>query len=768
MKYLCLLIVTLLSLAPLTGQEISGFVLEKDSHTPIAYATITLQPQGENTVIKGEISDEQGHFSIPIDELRDMELHVSCVGYDAVTMPISGRDSLSIYLSPATGLLGEVVVRGERPQIRLSGGTLQVGVQGTVLARATRLIDLLSRVPGLISRDGSSVQTVGGISPSFYLNGRRITNLAELERIDVKRIRTVSLDTHPGAKYGSDEQAVVLIETLNALEGLSVRFASWERWNHRFSHDNGIDAGYKSGRWMILGGVNYSDYRKKSLQLIETRIKEEQGEHKIDTRLEDGAFSNKDLTYHVGVEHQTSDRFQWGARYNGSVEGFNTAGIDSTEAILASGITERLQAMSHLSERNHSHHVNLFAMTQLSDSWSARIFSDYFYKREGRDQEVEEQSSLSNGSTLHKSRIGARYHFLSLKPVFEWQVADHHTIEFGGDASYIDSRSNQQQDGSTRSDVNSTEQSYALFASYTTTLGGIGVRGGLRYEYVDRALTDRVDSNGSLHKAGGNLLGSLSLSTNWGKTAHSLSYRSQVNRPPFSSLNSNTYYSSKYTRQRGNPTLVPSVEHSVQYTFYYDFLYLAASYAYEKDHIAGYFAPLTGQPGAYIFTWRNYEHSQDVELTLNLQKKFGFYHPNLTYAFVYSRIKGDLDLTTQPVPLHYIAFDNDFDLPWGIKLNAEYKFYSTSTHDLFIFRPRHTVGLQISKSFCDDRLDVAIAGRDILRGDIVRYGGGIGNIHFRQVEDQDRRCVSLSLTWRFNQYKDSYRGESDDKTLNRF
>ena len=60
------------------------------------------------------------------------------------------------------------------------------------------------------------------------------------------------------------------------------------------------------------------------------------------------------------------------------------------------------------------------------------------------------------------------------------------------------------------------------------------------------------------------------------------------------------------------------------------------------------------------------------------------------------------------------------------------------------------LSLSVSKDFCKRRLNIKLSGNDLFNGGINRFTLYSNRMMFRKIEDNDSRCVTLSLRYRFN------------------
>lgn len=93
------------------------------------------------------------------------------------------------------------------------GDAMLTRIVGTAVANAGSAVDALAKVPGMMTRNGE-LQVIGKGTPIYYVNGRKVTDLTELQRISSHEIKDVEVISTPGARYDAQTSAVVRIRTL--------------------------------------------------------------------------------------------------------------------------------------------------------------------------------------------------------------------------------------------------------------------------------------------------------------------------------------------------------------------------------------------------------------------------------------------------------------------------------------------------------------------------------------------------------------------------
>jgi len=98
--------------------QISGIVLDKNTNSPIEYATIILKQGGK--ILEGTISNPDGSFLLPISGNGDFDIEISFLGYQKLeTENVNVKKNTPLNLGVVTlettqNFLNEVVVNSNR------------------------------------------------------------------------------------------------------------------------------------------------------------------------------------------------------------------------------------------------------------------------------------------------------------------------------------------------------------------------------------------------------------------------------------------------------------------------------------------------------------------------------------------------------------------------------------------------------------------------------------------------------------------------------
>lgn len=111
-----------------------------------------------------------------------------------------------------TKQLGEVVVKSSLPKIRNNANGMKVIVAGSEFEKVGNSKDLLRRLPSIKNVD-DGVEVYGRGAAEIYVDGRKLYDTHELERIPSDQILNVEVITTPGARYAATTKAVIRIKT---------------------------------------------------------------------------------------------------------------------------------------------------------------------------------------------------------------------------------------------------------------------------------------------------------------------------------------------------------------------------------------------------------------------------------------------------------------------------------------------------------------------------------------------------------------------------
>ena len=305
---ICLTVNAFAARQPLTG--LLGTVIDATG-TPVGFATAYLS-NTDGAIVCGTSADADGRFELKAAE-GTYTLTVSLVGYrDAIqTVTLQGTlvELPPVRLEEDTQLLGEAIVQAVMPKTKLTGEGLATSVHGSVLENAGTARDVLGKVPGIIKgQDG--LEVIGKGAPQIYINGRKMTDATELDRILSHEIQSVEVINNPGAQYDATVRAVVRIRTIRRQgEGFGFNVNLTDAQSLRIKDNNdptaAVNVNYRTGGVDIFGGINYDRFSQRQDSDILQETVGKKSFRQEETLL--GDFKTQSATLNGGVNWQISN-----------------------------------------------------------------------------------------------------------------------------------------------------------------------------------------------------------------------------------------------------------------------------------------------------------------------------------------------------------------------------------------------------------------------------------------------------------------------------
>ena len=746
-----------------TDRHLTGTIID-ENRQPVPYANVYLLHPSDSTVIGGGVSNEAGVFVIPYEQPTIL-IRISYVGYKIVCRLCSKEQAGVIQIKPEAQTINGIVVRGERPKVQLQGNSLVMNVEGTVMERMGTAEDVLSRVP-MISKKGEAFEILGKGVPLIYVNNRKLTDLQELRNIQSDNIKNVEVIQNPGARYDASVNAVIIIHTKRtAGEGLGVELTSWSRKGHGFANNERINLTYRTGKLELFANL-FGAYNKRR----------EKGEFEqtvfadtlwVITNKQKNKVHNPFLEGRFGFNYQLDDNNSFGGFYQNTYDYVKTWS-DYDDDLQANGtMYDHLQNNSiSRAEGVPKHQGNLYytgKIGQLSIDFNA----DYTYRdQRNRNQQQELSDEYDdrdvNTYTLTRSRLMAEKLFVT-HPIGNGQieVGEEYTntrwnSSFENTEGYIANSNNEQH-----------EQSIAPFIELRQQIGRFQLSAGLRYEHVASEYFVGGIRRDDQSRTYDDFFPSVSLSTSVKNLQLSFSYAKRTTRPSYWQLSSDVVYENRLNMQTGNPYLKPVKYHNINTMAMWKWLYLNVNFSHCVDPILYTAGSLENDSKVNLVTHKNYDHADWLIVTLGAQKNIKLAHEvtwtpqyniSLMKPWFKAEFRGEQKSFNQPMMT--LQLGNILALPHDWLLQGDFNMHthgctganaiSECTNPIFT--------LSVSKDFCKRRLNIKLSGNDIFNGGISRFTIYSNRFMFTKMEDNDSRCVTLSLRYRFNVTPSKYKG----------
>lgn len=775
MKKKLFISIALLAVLPavaLASSDWKGKVID-DNGEPVPYANVVLMSKSDSTIVTGTTTAEDGTFLIVGEEAGHI-LMVSMIGYR--TMYLAPSADGTITLEADSNFLESATVSAVMPKTQLTGEGLQTSIRGTALENIGTANDVLARTPGIIkNQDG--LQVIGKGSPVVYINGRKLTDATELDRLQSNEIQSIEVINNPGAQYDASVRSVVRIRTIKRQGegfGLNTSFSDEQSLRKADNNDPNINAdfNYRIRNVDIFAGASAHRFthRQDSDIISETfGTPAYSADGTLFADLEQKAISTKaGLNWQMGDKHFTGFKVEYG----------KTLSMDQHQVV-----EDRMtrDGAPYDTERTEGWYSNGGIVPQSlsgnayyngqAGKLGIDLNLDYYTVSNSQLADVDEQSlqlsedtrirtSSSSESELYASKLVLSY------PVWQGQ------LQFGTEETFSRITDDYSISGTTipASSSEVKEDNIAAFANYAFVLPKLGqFSAGLRYEHVNYVFDDLLGNNG-FERRYNDVYPSLSFAGTVGKVQLIANYSAKTSRPGFAQLSSATRYNSKYIIQSGNPALQPQIINDAGVTAVWKWLALVTSYSRTDKGIASWSEPF-GEEGMMLVKPRNLDSpSRNLSMFVNASPTIGVWSLNGTAGFQQQWLTIDApdpreadgfrNISFSDKPLFIVQMFNTFRLKndWQLELGGE--LHSRGyVQNMYISNVYFNLSAAVQKAFLRDKsLIVRLEGYDLAGHALNNVVSDFGSVSIKQTNMMDSQRVKLSIRYRFNAAQSKYKG----------
>lgn len=577
--------------------------------------------------------------------------------------------------------LGEIVVKSNLPETRVKGDAMHTLIEGTAAELAGSTIDALKMVPNIQAEDGK-VEVLGRGAAEVYINGRRVYDLTELERIKSDQILSVDVINNPGARYAATTKAVVRI-TLKRAKGEGFGFINQSRLGYmeRVTGFNYLTLNYRTGGLDVSGMLNYRNGFWPQNQNVDTRSYV--GDTEIIQRAKiKTENSGQVFIPQLQINYMFNERHSVGARYRYSRQFGVKSLTDTYNDIFENGIlTEQNRSLLIDNGPSTTNELNLYYSGKIK-AWELDFNFDGMWNSNPSNQtntsydaEGKEQGILHIDSKVRNKLYAMK--LVAAHPLWGGKVS------FGTEYNYSD-RTNlyHNAEGVVRDDDSHVrEHIFSGFVDYGRLFfrklyASVGLRlESLKNDYFE--FDKRIDIQSRKYT---NLFPTVSMSMPVGRVQLSLSYAQDIERPSYNLLNNQLIIVNTYLYQSGNPSLNPTYKHNLILNAAYSWMTFTAGYDRVKDAIQMITTAYkdidpTADPAICLLRPGNINPYDEYFFYVSMRPTlFKIWHPqwgaylrgqNLVCATAEG---GTVKLNR---PMLSISWNNTIDLPWKLRFSNE-------------------------------------------------------------------------------------------------
>lgn len=672
---------------------------------------------------------------------------------------VNTTDTITKNDSVFTVELGDVVVTATRNLQRLSKGGLITDIKGTSLSGLGTCSDVLAQLPGVIVNEGN-LELVGRGAPQIYINGRKLIDKSELDRLSSKEIQNVEVVFNPGAKYGAETKAVILIKTIKKQgDGLSGSVSVSGRQAHYLSQSDNLFLNYRIGGLDIFGTFNYDFAQRYQVQHNLTRINTPKDSYLIDSDILIHPKSNTYLT-NIGTNWQINSNHYIGVKYE------YTANPGSKSEWLTNETVNRNQVEvdNVFYETNWKrrtipvHLINLYYQGKVR-AFNISINNDYYSQHNSNHQSIVEKS-IPGGENSIGSLNKIRSSMIASKGVAEYSFS-RNTLEFGYEITSTDRNEIFNNEGADLPDANDRikETTGAGFVAINIPIKNVELYAGARYEHTSSDYYQNGLHVKEQSRKYGRFFPNLDFTFPIGKAKFTLSYEAKTKRPLYSQLSSSIQYDDRFTYETGNPLLTSEYINNVSLAGIFKWIFFSATYTYDKDAIISVIRPFVHDSPQNIMTYENFNHLSKYDIVVLFSPRISKWSPRLRLnlsgqKFSFETTNGIKRMNT---PILFYNFFNNVSLGKGFNITGEISGRSRGDMDVVTLKQSWQINIGMSKSLRNWFFQ--LQATDIFktaRSSMITYGT---QMTLDKWNYSDTQALRLIVRYSFNTAMSKYKGK---------
>lgn len=743
------------------AQTLSGTVTDV-AGAPMPFVNVVELSQTDSAFVDGTVTQDDGSFAL--DNIRSgVIVRISCIGYETQYVNYTGQATIAVQLQESSAMLGEVVVKSSLPKTVLRGEGMQTTVAGSILEKTSDMNQLLSRIPNVTAKDGA-IEVFGRGTPVIYINGRKMQDQMELQRLQPTDIQKVEVIINPGARYDASVKSVIRIATKKPRgEGFSfdnkttfrinedMRLSSYESFRGNYRKD-GLD----------INGFLYGAYvHTPDNKLIE------QSTYLTDTWRQNtiinqeytatNPYARLGVSYMLDKDNSIGVSFRYNRNPRSEGDGAQQSSSYKNGQLVESSVGDYFSSGS-----SSKYSINAYYVGKVGNL-GIDFNTDYYWFGEKRKMDVRETiTDAGNAAAISdvNSNRNNRNSLVASKLVLSLPLLKG-DLSFGGEYSYVNRRMRYSIVPEVTDNENEKvkESMTSAFIDYNRAFGSLHVQAGLRYEYNDFDYYDNDAFIAGQSKTYGNWFPSLALSLPVGKTQMQLTYATDIYRPNYSELRSGVQYDNQYTYESGNPFLVPSITRNLTYAFSWSWLNLNMIYSHISDEVCTMTHIYKDDPKKSLARPENINGYNSFQAVLMLKPTFGIWHPQLEMMFFKQWLKMDTPVGSRlNNPVGVFQLTNTFDMKWltaSVVMTAQTEGNMGNKH---ISQGYFNTDLSLYKSLLKGRLTLTLDISDLFgTGDQHRifYSGAQRSTLYNIYSTS---TVTLGIRYRFNTTNSKYKG----------
>jgi len=748
MKRIAFCILSLISTFGIHAQVIKGKVVSQDK-LPIDNAAVVMQTP-DSTYVNSAITDSLGVFNITSD-LTSYRLIVQHLIYETYENLYTDQNEITIQLAEKDNALEEVVVKGERPIVKLVDGKITYDMprllQGKVVSNT---YESLLQLPGVREQNGSLV-LAGSTGVTILVDGQMTSMptanlIAALKMLPYDQVQLAEIMYSTPPQYHIRGAAInIILKGGGSSEGLLGQVNTAYTQKHYANYIAGMSLQYSTSK--LTADLSYSynlNHTKNGVDIYSHHLY-----NGIVNDIEQFNRGDRKANEHnirLGVDYKLSDKDKLGLTYTSQIIG----GLNNNEN--SNGTFS--ESTNHKQEDKPIQMHNI--LLNYSSGFGLKTGIEYTSYRDRTSQHfIENKENKENDFIANSKQSIDRYRIFADQShsIGTW------TLNYGAQYQYATDHSSQNYHSRTGQDMSASNMDSKLkeytgnfYAGFEKTIeNNLSLSTSFTGEYYKFADFDEWAVFPALEAT-------YSISPSH---MMQLSFSSDKVYPGYWELHGGTSYLNGYAELQGNPLLKPYREYSGQLSYILKSKYiLTAFYNYMKD----YFDQLPYQaPDRLVLIYQslNFDYKQVTGLNLIVPFNIGqALDSRLTLNGFYDKVKSshfhDISFDKDNL-VFYSRLDNTINISSrpNIKLEIAGAYITRNIQGPAELSELWNVDAGVKWSFWHDMAELRVKGTDLSNNWTPDMTMKYNSQNLKMNIIPDSRAVSVSFTLRLGDFKPS-------------
>ncbi len=674
----------------------------------------------------------------------------------------------------ASKKLNEVILKSKKPFVEIQVDKTVLNVQADLVASGGTLFEVIQKAPGVSISNEETINLSGKVGVNVLIDGRPAQlsgkDLADyLKSTPASLVDKVEIIMNPSARYDAQGNAGIINIRLkkNIAKGTNGNISTSYTQAVHANVNASASLNYRKGKWNWYGNTAARKWRQNTSGAI-NRFVNSNGVNKT--------FENKT----VDEDHSTNGSFTAGADYyldKKNSFGFIVKGNEYKSQLFTPGTTliktnnntdSSLQTLNDNNQRNSRYNYNVNYKFEDTTGTQFNIDADYISFNNNSNglvtTDLLNNQNIKYGYTANDQDVVTGINIYSLKTDFSKQLKKmqakietglkYNTVQTSNDLqAFVWENNKFKADTGRSNEFNYTETVYAGYASFSQKIKKWEYQVGLRAEQSVIKGKSIDLKNVQLNYPDTNYFNLFPTSflryTVNEKNSIGFSYARRINRPSFQDLNPFEYIYDNYSRERGNPYLLPEFTNSFEISYAYKGV-LNISFGHSRTN--NLFQTITTQKGEATEA-KNFNIGKEYRYYVNASlgmpvKKWWYSYTNISpFHKQFNGVVPEGKLDNKAFGMSWYTGQN-FSLPKNFTVQLS-SWGNVATEDAMSNTAwLGSVDLGAGKSILRKKMDIRLSVTDIFNTQRWRQHVDFGRVNYNYLRKWESRNFRLQLSWK--------------------